>query len=79
LINALTKIHGITVKAGNVVAQLMINHVQRRYRKSNKRSLRAIALRENVIYAANLKVEHEAAERKELQKTLKAAQRLINA
>lgn len=78
MIKTLTYAHKVIVRSGNAVAQLIVTRLNKKFTKSNTRSLKAIALREDVIFSTKLVVEQEADVRKTLASQIKAAQRLIN-
>lgn len=79
MIKTLTYAHSVIVRSGNAVAQLIVTRLNQKFRKSNFRSLKAIALREDICFSTKLVCEQETDVRKNISVQLKAAQRLINA
>lgn len=79
MINALTKAHAQTVKAGNYIANLMVNYYTKQHAKSSKRVSRAVALREAARHNAGLCIEAEKIICKELNVALLSAKRLRDA
>lgn len=79
MIKSLTNVHSIIVRGGNVVAQLIVTRLNKKFSKSNDRALKAIALREDIIFSTKLVVDEESNLRKNLRIQIAAATRLVNA
>lgn len=77
MIKSLTKVHSVCIACAVLVAQQIVNTLNRRIARSNNRANKASSLKDQVVLNCKLIVEQQAALRKELNRQVVQANRLI--